>query len=87
MAKVEAWKRKDTGHSLVSVQTRRQFIIIDALKTNQLTICTEPASWMPRRSSLFNSEPIIRTDMEGKRWQKHQEHYGRERGRKYLTPS
>lgn len=44
MAKVEVWKRKDTGHSLVSVRARRQFIIIGALKTNQLTICTEPAS-------------------------------------------
>lgn len=44
MAKVEVWKRKDTGHSLVSVRARRQFIIIGALKTNQLTICAEPAS-------------------------------------------
>lgn len=51
MAKVEAGKGKDLGHSLISATARRLFIIIGALKTNQLAICMEPASWMPRKQA------------------------------------
>lgn len=55
MAKVEAWKGKDIGCSLISAWASRLFIIMGALKTNQLAIFMEPASWMPRKKicSIF----------------------------------